>query len=342
MMNQPFAERDDNYEPMLEMALARIRQLSAHEIGHTLGFAHNFAASTNNRASVMDYPHPQLKLNGDQIDLSDAYDTGIGEWDKVTVAYSYMDIPDGADESEVLKGILKKAQDDGLRYISDQDARPMGGAHALGHLWDNGRNASEELKRVMELRKVAIDNFSIDNIRTQEPNSVLEDVFVPLYFFHRYQTEATSKLIGGLDYNYAVKGDGQRVVEPISVTSQESALKTILMTLDAERIAIPKEKLGLFPPRAIGYQATRESFKGRTGVSFDALSAAETAADMTLGLLSHPERASRLIQQKAWTVINWDCKRYWNKLLSKVLGYPIRIPIGQKHNTQSTTGCSII
>ncbi len=299
LMNQPFAERDDNYEPMLEMALARIRQLSAHEIGHTLGFAHNFAASTNNRASVMDYPHPQLELNGNQIDFSKAYDTGIGEWDKVTVAYSYIDIPDGGDEKEVLKAILKKAQDDGLRYISDQDARPRGGAHALGHLWDNGRNASEELKRVMELRKVAINNFSIHNIRTHEPNSVLEDVFVPLYFFHRYQTEATSKLIGGLDYNYAVKGDGQRVVEPISETSQKKALEAILTTLDAKKIAIPKEKLSLFPPRAIGYRMTRESFKGRTGVSFDALSAAETAVDMTLGLLLHPERASRLIQQKS-------------------------------------------
>ena len=299
LMNQPFAESNDNYEPMLEMALARIRQLSAHEIGHTLGFAHNFAASTNNRASVMDYPHPNLKLDGDQIDFSDAYDTGIGAWDKVTIAYSYVVVPDETKENEVLQGILKKAQDDGLRYISDQDARPMGGAHALGHLWDNGRNASQELERVMELRKVAINNFSIDNIRTQEPNSVLEDVFVPLYFFHRYQTEATSKLIGGLDYNYAVKGDGQRVVEPISATSQENALKTILTTLDAESIAIPKEKLTLFPPRAIGYQATRESFKGRTGVSFDALSAAETAVDMTLGLLLHPQRASRLIQQKS-------------------------------------------
>lgn len=299
LMNKPFAERDDNYEPMLEMALARIRQLSAHEIGHTLGFAHNFAASTNNRASVMDYPHPQFKLNDGVIDFSNAYATGIGDWDKVTVAYSYSHFPNGTDEKEGLNAILKKAQDDGLRYISDQDARPRGGAHALAHLWDNGRNASQELNDVMAIRNTAIANFSIDNIRTGEPNSVLEDVFAPLYFFHRYQTEAVSKLIGGLDYNYAVKGDGQRTVYPISVASQENALKTILRTLNASEIAIPQEKLALFPPRAIGYGKTRESFKGRTGVSFDALSASETAADMTLGLVLHPERASRLIQQKS-------------------------------------------
>lgn len=299
LMNKPFAERDDNYEPMLEMALARIRQLSAHEIGHTLGFAHNFAASTNGRASVMDYPHPQFTLNGDTIDFSDAYDTGIGEWDKVTVAYTYSDFPNSVKEKDGLNAILEKAQADGLRYISDQDARPMGGAHYLGHLWDNGRDASQELDNVLNIRKVAIANFSIDNIRTGEANSTLEDVFAPLYFFHRYQTEAVAKVIGGLDYNYAVKGDGQRTVHTLNVTTQENALKSILKTLDAKEMAIPKDKLELFPPRAIGYGRTRESFKGRTGVSFDALSAAETTADMTLMLLLHPERASRLIQQKS-------------------------------------------
>ncbi len=299
LMNKPFAERDDNYQPMLEMALARIRQLSAHEIGHTLGFAHNFAASTNNRASVMDYPHPQFILDGDNINFDNAYDTNIGAWDKVTVAYSYSDFPNGVGEKEGLNAILQQAQTDGLRYISDQDARPRGGAHALAHLWDNGKNASQELENVLKIRKKAIANFSMDNVRKGEPNSVLEDVFAPLYFFHRYQTEAVSKLIGGLDYNYAVKGDGQRTVFPISSATQENALQTILKTLDASEIAIPENKLELFPPRAIGYGRSRESFKGRTGVTFDALSATETAADMTLGLLLHPERASRLIQQKS-------------------------------------------
>nr|WP_299067719.1 zinc-dependent metalloprotease [uncultured Allomuricauda sp.] len=299
LMNQPFAERDDNYEPMLEMALARIRQLSAHEIGHTLGFAHNFAASTNGRASVMDYPHPQFEVEGNTISFSNAYDIGIGEWDKVIVAYSYSDFPNNTNEKEGLDAILKQAQADDLRYISDQDARPQGGAHALAHLWDNGKDAAQELDKVLNIRKTAIANFSMDNIRTGEPNSMLEDVFAPLYFFHRYQTEAVSKLVGGLDYNYTIKGDGQRTVHTINSTTQENALKSILKTLNAEEIAIPKDKLNLFPPRAIGYGRSRESFKGRMGVSFDALSAAETSADMTLRLLLHPERASRLIQQKS-------------------------------------------
>jgi len=299
LMNKPYTERDDNHQPMLDMAIARIRQLSAHEIGHTLGFAHNYAASTTNRASVMDYPHPQFSVQDGAIDFSNAYATGIGDWDKVSVAYSYETFPAGTKEKEVLNKILEKSAADGLRFITDQDARPKGSAHVLAHLWDNGKSVSEELDAMLNVRKTAINNFSIDNIPTNQPNSVLEDVFVPLYFFHRYQTEAVAKVVGGLEYNYAVKGDGQETVRIVDKSMQEKALKSILKTLDASVIAIPKEKLSLFPPRAFGYGRTRESINSKTGVSFDALSAAETAADMTLGLLLHPERASRLIQQKA-------------------------------------------
>jgi hypothetical protein len=299
LMNKPFAESDENYKPMLDLALARIRQLSAHEIGHTLGFAHNYAASTNNRASVMDYPHPQFSIKNGALDFSNAYATGIGDWDEVTVAYSYADFPDGVKEEKGLNSILNEAIAKGLRYITDQDARPQGSAHFLAHLWDNGENVSTELDHMLRLRSTAIQNFSIDNIRSGEPNTVLEDVFVPLYFFHRYQTEAVAKVVGGMEYNYAVKGDGQQTVSIVDKKIQVEALEGILKTLDANEIAIPKDKLSLFPPRAFGYRKTRESFKGKTGVSFDALSAPETAADMTLGLLLHPERASRLIQQKA-------------------------------------------
>ena len=299
LMSKPFAENDDNYKPMLELALARIRQLSAHEIGHTLGFAHNFAASTNGRASVMDYPHPQFELVNGNVDFSNAYDTGIGEWDKVTVAYSYADFPEGTNEEQALNTILENAQNAGLRYISDQDARPVGGAHALGHLWDNGKSATEELEKVLEIRKTGIANFSMDNVKTGDPNSVLEDVFVPLYFFHRYQTEAVVKLIGGLDYNYAVKGDGQKTVETVPQEVQEDALQALLKTIEPATLAIPKDKLPLFPPRSIGYPRTRESFKGKTGVAFDPFGAAETAAQTTLSMLFHPHRANRLVQQKA-------------------------------------------
>ncbi|WP_165749590.1 zinc-dependent metalloprotease [Cellulophaga sp. Z1A5H] len=299
LMDKPFEERDDNYEPMLELALARIRQLSAHEIGHTLGFAHNFAASANNNASVMDYPHPQFSIKRRKIDFSEAYAKGIGAWDKVTVAYSYSDFTKDKNEHKELNTILKDAQEKGLRYITDQDSRPKGITNGLSHLWDNGANASEELEKVLKVRALAIDNFSVDNIKRGETYSTLEDVFVPLYFFHRYQVEAAAKQIGGIDFNYALKGDQQMVVETLDSKIQKEALKIVLKTLDAEVIAIPKEKLSLFPPRAFGNSRSRESFKSKTGIAFDPISAAETAADLTLEFLLHPERASKLIAQKS-------------------------------------------
>lgn len=299
LLNRPFADSDTNNAPMLKMALARMRQLGAHEIGHTLGFAHNFAASSNDDASVMDYPHPKITLENGNINLEGAYTDGIGVWDKVTVAYSYSDFDKDIDERTALNAILKKAQDEGLRFISDSDARAAGGAHVYAHLWDNGKSASEELERVLKVREQAISNFSKDNIRNYEPYSVLEDVFVPLYFFHRYQTEATSKLVGGMDYNYALKNDGQLVTEILDVKTQKQALKALMASISAETLAIPKEKLALFPPRAFGYGKTRESFSGKTGVAFDALSAPSTASDMTLQFLLNPQRANRLVQQKS-------------------------------------------
>ncbi|NJB35494.1 zinc-dependent metalloprotease [Croceivirga sp. JEA036] len=319
LMNQPFKESDTNSEPMLQMAIARIRQLSAHEIGHTLGFAHNFAASTNNRASVMDYPHPYLEFKNGQMDFSNAYATGIGEWDKVTVAYSYSDFPKGTDEGAALNKILEDATDKGLRYLSDQDARPTGSASGDAHLWDNGTDIPEELSRLLTVRKKAISNFSEDNIKTGEPYSILEDVFVPLYFLHRYQTEAAVKQVGGVDYSYRVKGDNQASVKSVAKTQQEKALTAVLTTLSAEELAIPAEKLGLFGPRSIGYNRSRESFESKNGVGFDAYGAAETAADMSLSLLLHPERANRLVQQKAIDENQIGLEEVLNMLVAKTI-----------------------
>ena len=296
-LQAPYTNNDTNDNFALQMALARIRQLAAHEVGHTLGFAHNFAASTNDRASVMDYPHPKLSITNGKIDFSDAYATGIGAWDKVTVAYAYQDF--GKDEKAHLDKILNDAFASGLRYISDQDARPQGGAHAYGHLWDNGANLSDELNNNLTIRGKAIENFSAANIKSSEPYSVLEDVFVPLYFFHRYQTEAVSKLIGGLDYNYAVKSDKQTIVKRIDGKTERKALHVLLKTIDVNTIGIPKNLLNLFPPRALGYNRTRESFASKSGVAFDPFGAVATASEMSLSLLLHPERATRLIQHKS-------------------------------------------
>jgi hypothetical protein len=318
LMNKPFAKSDTNYDQMLELALARIRQLSAHEVGHTLGFAHNFAASTNNRASVMDYPHPTLSLKNGEIDFSNAYDVGIGAWDKITVAYSYGDIPEGVDEKEHLSSILESSFSEGMRFISDSDARSPAGAHGKAHLWDNGINAAEELVSLLEIRAVAMANFSEDNIRSGEPYSVLEDVFVPLFFLHRFQVEAAVKSIAGLDYNYAVKGDQELIVEILPKEDQKQALEAVLTTLHVDILAIPEDKLKLFPPRAFSYARTRESFKSTMGVSFDALGAAATASNLTLELLLNPDRMNRLVQQKSIDVENIGAEDVLTELIKTV------------------------
>ena len=315
LLNKPYLE-GDNHNPMLEMALARIRQLSAHEVGHTLGFVHNFAASTKDRASVMDYPHPLISIENNNINLDNAYDEGIGEWDKITVAYSYSDFSESIDENQTLNKILDDAYSSGLRFISDSDARAIGGAHSLGHLWDNGESASVGLEDIIKVRNKAITNFSEYNIQKNQPFSVLEDVFVPLYFLHRYQTEAAVKLIGGLEYNYATRGDNQTIVKEINYLDQKNALNSVLKTVNANFLSIPKSKISLFPPRAFGYPRSRESFKSMMGVGFDPISIASTASDMTFSLLLHPERMNRLILQKSLNSSSLGISEVFDRLIS--------------------------
>ena len=296
-LQAPYANDDTSDQFALEMALARIRQLSAHEVGHTIGLAHNFAASTKGRSSVMDYPHPTLSIKDGKVDFTDAYDTKIGDWDKVSIAYSYGEYLE--DEDASLNKLLDEAFKKGARFITDQDARPLGSAHAYAHLWDNGSNVSEELENLLSIRRNSIANFSKDNIKSNQPYSVLEDVFVPLYFLHRYQTEGVTKVIGGLDYTYAIKDDGNTIVKRIPGKLERKALVSVIKTLSIEELAIPKQLLNLFPPRAFNYGRTRESFKSKTGVAFDPFGAVETASAMTLGLLLHPERVTRLVQHKS-------------------------------------------
>ncbi len=292
-------ENGEEADPrLLQMALARLRQLSAHEIGHTLGIAHNFSASINNRASVMDYPHPFISLNDKgEMDFSNAYATGIGEWDKRVIQYGYQDFPEGTDEKKALNEILVNTIKDGLLYLSDTDARAPGGASPDAHLWDNGSSPVDELKRLSQIRAIALKNFGTSNIPNGSPLATLENVLVPVYLAHRYQVEAVAKIVGGVNYSYAVKGDGQPINQPVKTEIQKQAFNALLETLSPSFLTLPESVIRLIPPQPIGYSRGRELFKVHTGLTFDPIGAAESSVLHTVKFLLNPQKLARVVEQ---------------------------------------------
>ncbi|WNO61321.1 zinc-dependent metalloprotease [Rheinheimera sp. MMS21-TC3] len=291
----PYSSDNADVSSQKAMALARIRQLSAHEIGHTIGLAHNFAGSANGLSTVMDYPHPKFSIKDGNISVENAYREGLGEWDNYTIAYGYGDYS----EAELAK-LAKQAKQQGLAYISDQDARPQGGVSALGHLWDNGSDPVAELNRLNQVRQVALANFGLNNIATGQPLASLQEALVPVYLLHRYQVEAVTKLVGGAFYEYEVKGDYSQPkgVKWVDSKQQLQALDAMLDTVQADYLTLPNTLLALIPPKAFGDSNNRESFSGRYGLAFDPLSAAEASANFTLKLILHPQRLNRLSGQQ--------------------------------------------
>jgi hypothetical protein len=319
----PYEKGKQPNPQLMQMVLARLRQLAAHEVGHTLGLQHNYAASTVNRASVMDYPAPFAKLGPDGApDLSDAYARGIGDWDKVAIAYGYQDFPAGTDERAALDKTLRDAFDRGQMYLTDQDARPASSSSAVAHLWDNGATAVEGLANIMKVRAAALKRFGENNIREGAPMATIEDVLVPLYMYHRYQVEATAKLIGGEDYTFALRGKGDRNPQIISPEEQRQALAAVLETLKPESLALPESLLRLIPPRPPGYGRTREDFRIRTLPTFDALAPAEAVADHICDFLLNQERAARLVEFHARDPRNPG----FTEVLDKILGATWKAP----------------
>lgn len=307
---------------VVAMSLARIRQLSAHEVGHTLGFSHNFAASTYGRASVMDYPAPYVKIADGRLDLSEAYGVGIGEYDKWVTRFAYAQAAPGADDADAIEEIVRDGVARGLLFLTDADARPAGAAHPLANLWDNGADPVAMLRHEMEVRRIGLAAFGLANLPAGTPLSMLEAKLLPLYLHHRYQLQAAVKTVGGLHYSYAVKGadgqpsprDVQRIVAP---ATQRDALAAVLEAIAPQALALPPSVLALVPPRAFGFGGVNtEFFPGRAGPAFDPIGAATVAADLAVsGLLQH-ERAQRLIDFHSRDRANPDFKEVVDALLA--------------------------
>jgi len=294
------APYDSNDVPpeMLEMSLARIRQLSAHEVGHTIGIEHNFAASTQGRASVMDYPAPLIRIRDDDtLDLREAYDDKIGSWDKRTVLYAYQDFPDGVDGDAARQKIVEETIAAGFKYVADNDSRSVGTAHPDGNLWDNGEDAIAELEHLLRVRAIALNNFSERNIRIGRSLATIEEVLVPIYLLHRFQIKAVGKLIGGQYFNYNLRGDGQAA--PVAAARQQQALDALIGTLDPSILELPGKLVAMIPPRPPNNPKSRETFSGTSGGVFDAKSPAASSVALTLKVLLDPSRAARLAQNDA-------------------------------------------
>ena len=296
----PFANGKPADDKMLAMSLQRLKQLAAHEVGHTLGLMHNYIASTQGRASVMDYPTPVVQINSEgQLDLNDAYTNKIGDWDKVAITYAYADLSESKNAAAALNTIISDAAKNGLTFISDRDARDPAGMHPAAHLWDEGKDAISGLRSVMKVREKALAQFGENNILKGTPMAFLEDVLVPVYLYHRYQVEAVTKIVGGMNYAYAVKGDGQPVTKALTKQEQLLALNAVTDCIDPGFLALPQKIINLIPPRPAGYEYTKELFSRRTGLAFDALAAAESAADLPLSFLFNPARLNRMVQNEA-------------------------------------------
>ncbi|MCH1925690.1 zinc-dependent metalloprotease [Shewanella sp. C32] len=290
-----WADRDAAARADMALALARIRQLAAHEIGHTLGLTHNFAASTNNNASVMDYPHPYIALSGGQIDISQPYREGLGEWDNYVIKYGYGDFGDKTATNVALNQLQQQAQRQGLRYIHDADAGAISAANAFASQWDRGADPVRELLRLQQVRKQALQQFSAKVLLAGEPLGELSDAFVPLYLLNRYQIAAASKFIGGIDYSYHadLTNGTWHFVAPVQ---QKAALKALLASLAVDELYLPSNLLVRLVPKAGNYQRTAESFASSLGSANDPQAMAESLARQILSYLLQPERLNRVAQ----------------------------------------------
>lgn len=282
-----------------EFTLSRMRHLAAHEIGHALGFMHNYASTLHAKPSVMDYPHPRLAVGPDgEIDVSRAYSRGLGPWDLFLVEHAYRPFPAG-EEEELLAGLRRRAMDEGLAYVTDADGHSPDAAHPDGVPWTMPGDALTGLDDVLEVRRVALSRFSAAVLPPGRQAGDLEERLALLYLLHRHQVTAVARLIGGARYAYAQAGDGNAGTRPVAGADQQAALARLSELLKAEHLALPAAVLDTLTPPAIRYGRTSEYLDSGAGLVFDPLSAAEAGAALVAGQVLGPARLNRAAWQHA-------------------------------------------
>ena len=251
------------------MSLARIRQLAGHEVGHTLGFAHNFAASTYGRGSVMDYPAPWVDIKDGKLDLSNAVRDRHRRLRQVRRQLRLQPVRCRRQRGAGAREIFEDGVANGMLYITDGDARPANAAHPLASLWDSGSDPIATLKHEMDVRRIGLANFGLRNIPIGTPLSELERQLLPLYLHHRYQMQSAVKSLGGVYFTYAVRTalgpNPPTVAQIVPPAIQRAALDAVLSTITVDTLRIPTRVLDLIPPPAFGYGGMDpESFARRT------------------------------------------------------------------------------
>lgn len=280
-------------QPLIEQEiLMRRRQHAAHEVGHTLGFSHNFAAAADGRASVMAYPAPLVRLENGHVDLRDAYRDGPGAWDSLMVRFAYTQFPAGQ-EDQGLRDILGELERSGLRFVTNPDESPDG-SYPEGTPWVNGADAVTDLARVLALRRVLIDRFDARAIRPGEPMALLGRRFAQVYLYHQYTLGAAIKAIGGMEFEYGVRGDSRSPTRVVGAARQRRALELTMDCLEPRELEVPARVARLIAPTPFGYDPDERGFSSASDPAFDPTEAARGIADDALSRLFAPARAARI------------------------------------------------
>ncbi|TVR59642.1 MAG: DUF5117 domain-containing protein [Gemmatimonadales bacterium] len=295
-----------------EFTMARRRQHTAHEIGHTIGIAHNFLAGTQGRSTVMDYPAPLVDLDADgRPDLSEAYRPEGGAWDTLAVRYAYTWFPDEASEEEGLDAIMQEAIDAGLRYLTGGHAA-LSGSDPAATQWVEGSTMFEATERTTRVRRVLMENFDERAIDPGEPMSVLNMRFAHVYLHHRYALHGVVKYLGGMEFNYARRGDRQVPTRILPAAEQRRGMEMALDALEPAELHIPARITDLIPPPGPDTDGSERWLPSMAGPAMDPITLAGGLATEVLDGLLHRERLAR--------VANFHARDAGNPGLDEVLG----------------------